>query len=631
MQKYYSFSKQVFIYNIFGFFLTISFLWLNEFFDLPHRLFGGIITPINITESIIETIFVLLISGVVVFYIKKVLKKWALEVARRKKAEKELLKYSDNLEVLVKEKTKRLEKEHYHLVKAQEIAHVGTWELDVITNIFEWTLETYRIFGITAGKRVTYKSFLNCVHPDDRDFVKRSWIAALKNGVPYDIEHRIIIGSPYDFENRLTLKNSIKWVRGKAELIDDDKKIIKVMGTLSDITDQKEAEVKRHSLEVQLLQSQKMEAIGSLARNMAHEFNNIIGTIMGLTEIVINGQHVNAEDKGYLKEVYSQSENASELVNSIAIFARNKKQVFLPIILSDLLKRITKMIEVILPETIEVRQHIKSPCHHILGDETQIQQVIINIFNNARYSMQGNNGILEINFEEVEFCIEQSNPFGITMPGTYLKLSIKDTGCGMSDEVIEHIFDPFFTTKDVGKGSGLGLSVVYNIIKAHKGAVTVESKLGKGTTFHLYFPIIKTLAVRKPPYLIPVKGNEHILIVENEIALRKSFEVSLKKLGYSITIADNGYEALKIFSSQLDKYNLVFTDQVMPVMTGIELSNELKKINPNIPIILTTGYNDILVDKDTNKYNINKILTKPVKITILTQAIHELLNNKKEV
>jgi len=628
MQKYYGFSKQVFFYVILGFFLIVTFLWLDEFFDLPHLLFGGIITPINLIESIIETIFVLLIMCVVVFYIKQVLNKWTSEVTRRKKAEKELLKYSGNLEVLVKEKTKKLEQEHHHLVKAQEIAHVGTWELDVITNTFEWTEETYRIFGITIGECVTYKSFLNCVHPDDRGYVKRSWAAALNKGVPYDIEHRIIKASPYDIKNRLTLEDRTKWVREKAELIDDEKKIIKVIGTLSDITDHKEAEAKRHLLEVQLLQSQKMEAIGSLARNMAHEFNNIIGIIMGLTEIVINEEHVNAEEREYLKEVYAQGENASELVNRIAVLGRTQTQLFLPIILPEFLKRISRIIQVILPETIEIHQNINNVHHPILGDETQIQQVIINLCNNAQYAMQGKNGILEINLKEVEFCIERSDIFGITKPGTYLKLSIKDTGCGMSDEVTEHIFDPFFTTKEIGKGSGLGLSVVYNIIKAHKGTVTVESKPGKGTTFQLFFPAIKSIEVKKKTNLLPIKGNEHILVVENEIALLKSFEISLKKLGYSITVADNGYEALKIFNAQQDKFDLVFTDQVMPVMTGIELSNELIKINPNIPIILTTGYNDILVDKDINKYGIDKMLIKPVKITVLTQAIHELLNNK---
>ena len=625
-----SFSKQVFSCVIIGLFLIVTFLWLNEFFDLPHRLFGGVDTPMNMIEGIIETFFILLIFGMVLFNIKLVLNKWTSEVAKRKEAEKELLEYSDNLEVLVKEKTKKLQQEHYHLAKAQKIAHVGTWELDVITNIFKWTEETYRIFGINVAERVTYKSFLNCVHPDDRDYVKKSWTAALKKGAPYDIEHRIIKGLPNSFENKLIWKDKTRWVRGKAELIDDEKKILKVIGTLSDITDQKEADVKRHSLELQLLQSQKMEAIGSLAGNMAHEFNNIIGTIMGLTEIVINGQNVNDEEKEYLEEVYSQGENASELVNRIAIFARDKKQLFLPIILSELLKRVTKTIEVIFPETIKIRQHINSAYHQILGDETQIQQVIINICNNARDAMQGKNGILEINLEEVEFYIEQSNIFGITKPGTYLKLSIQDTGNGMSDEVTEHIFDPFFTTKEVGKGSGLGLSVVYNIIKAHKGTVTVESKPGKGTTFQLFFPAINSIEVKKKPNLLPIKGNEHILVVENEIALRKSFEISLKKLGYSITVADNGDEALKVFSDQPDKFDIVFTDQVMPVMTGIELSNELIKINPDIPIILTTGYNDILVDKDMNKYGINKILTKPVKITVLTQAIHELLNKKGE-
>ncbi len=625
-----SFSKQVFSCVIIGLFLIVTFLWLNEFFDLPHRLFGGVDTPMNMIEGIIETFFILLIFGMVLFNIKLVLNKWTSEVAKRKEAEKELLEYSDNLEVLVKEKTKKLQQEHYHLAKAQKIAHVGTWELDVITNIFKWTEETYRIFGINVAERVTYKSFLNCVHPDDRDYVKKSWTAALKKGAPYDIEHRIIKGLPNSFENKLIWKDKTRWVRGKAELIDDEKKILKVIGTLSDITDQKEADVKRHSLELQLLQSQKMEAIGSLAGNMAHEFNNIIGTIMGLTEIVINGQNVNDEEKEYLEEVYSQGENASELVNRIAIFARDKKQLFLPIILSELLKRVTKTIEVIFPETIKIRQHINSTYHQILGDETQIQQVIINICNNARDAMQGKNGILEINLEEVEFYIEQSNIFGITKPGTYLKLSIQDTGNGMSDEVTEHIFDPFFTTKEVGKGSGLGLSVVYNIIKAHKGTVTVESKPGKGTTFQLFFPAINSIEVKKKPNLLPIKGNEHILVVENEIALRKSFEISLKKLGYSITVADNGDEALKVFSDQPDKFDIVFTDQVMPVMTGIELSNELIKINPDIPIILTTGYNDILVDKDMNKYGINKILTKPVKITVLTQAIHELLNKKGE-
>jgi len=648
----------------------------------------------------------------------------------------------EELERLVAEKSKTFEKEHYHLSKAQEIAHVGTWDRNLINNTLTWTKETYKIFNVPICRLITYEFFLNCVYYEDREYVDEKWQAAL-TGETYDIEHRIFV----DYK--------VKWVREKAEFTYDiSNEIVRVLGVVTDITEQKEAaeklrisdkkfrnlfnacpdgicvvgidskkikyinpilcnklgydekeligknllylhpknehgyiinefntlgnsdrslaknipcikkndsifyadintsevflegenniigffrdisdriesDKKQKSLEKQLLQSQKMEAIGILAGGIAHEFNNILGIMMGLTEILSNEDNINNEEKGYLGEIYKQGERAVELINNILTFSHTNERNFIPFQLSDFINKVVDLIKVVLPSTITVKRHIKKSSRMIFGNQTQIQQLIINICNNASHAMRKNGGTLYIKLDIIDVGKEGLSISDLK-DGLYFNLSIKDTGHGMENDTMDNIFLPFYTTKNVGHGTGLGLSVAHGIINNHKGKITVNSLPDKGATFNIYFPVItiSEKAENKKGNIF-IHGNENILIVEDEDYLCSTVKLSLNKLGYNIIIAHNGSDALDLFKNKPGFFDLIYTDQIMPKMTGLELSKEIHNINHDIPIILTTGYNDFINEETLEKHGIVKVLRKPVRLTKLTQTIQKVLKDKK--
>ncbi len=375
----------------------------------------------------------------------------------------------------------------------------------------------------------------------------------------------------------------------------------------------------------QLVQSQKMEAMGTLAGGIAHEFNNILGTIIGYAEMLVNEVHSNGILKDGLIAITQSGNRAADLVRQILTFSRLDSQEQTSMIIQSSIEDMLRVIRTTLPESIRLEMSIQHNCKPIMANKTQISQILLNLCANAVHAMKPEGGVLDVGLME-KLLQKENLPEGFNA-GYYLELSVHDTGVGMTEEVKNRIFDPFYTTKDVSEGTGLGLSIVHGIVKSHFGFINVDSIPGKGTKFSVFFPVTKeeaTLSSAEDEEK-PKKGKGHILIVEDEKDLLNLYKVMLKKLGYQSSIFFDGTEALENFKAQPDQYDLVFTDQMMPKLTGFDMSQEMLKIRPEIPIIIATGHSPTVSLEEAKKAGIKHFMTKPIRFSTLSHKISELI------
>lgn len=461
------------------------------------------------------------------------------------------------------------------------------------------------------------------------DFLPPGLRAAVRN-----IFDKLISGEvePYEFfENPVLTKDGrerlIAW--HNAVLTDEDGAVIATLGSGQDITELKQAEEKRRNLEARLRQSYKMEAIGTLAGGIAHDFNNILSSVLGFAEFakikLEKGKSIDNE----LDEVLKAGARARELVKQILTFSRKSEFKKNPIELPPLIKETLKFLRASLPTTIEIRQDLPSSGSMIMADPTQVHQVLMNLCTNAAYAMKETGGVLDIRMSEVELEDNIEQQFKGLPRGPYLRLSIADTGCGIPREIIDRIFDPFFTTKKHGEGTGMGLSVVHGIIQDMGGAISVYSEPGKGTTFHILVPRYKEGKIEpSEPHAIVTTGSGRILFVDDEEGVIASGRGILEHLGYDIVATTSAPEALEIFSSRPDEFDLVLTDLTMPAMTGIELSRELVKIRPDIPIVLCTGSNLGVTTEMIREIGIRDMVMKPMIASELAEAVYNALKSK---
>ncbi len=397
--------------------------------------------------------------------------------------------------------------------------------------------------------------------------------------------------------------------------------------TLRNISDQKK-------ITAQLQQAQKMEAIGTLAGGITHDFNNILSAIIGYTELAILDVPEESKSKSHLKEVQKAANRAKGLVNQILTFSRKNEQELIPVQISLILKEALKLIRASLPTTIEIHQHIDHEDGIVKADPTQIHQVLMNLCTNAAHSMRENDsGILDVSLRNISIVnsglsIKESEKSEIGLdPGPYIQITIRDTGHGMSPEVMEKIFDPYFTTKKKGDGTGLGLAVVHGIMKNLGGTITVESEPGKGTTFHVYFSKVEKAkrgidkAANEP---LP-NGHERILFIDDEYPIVDIGKQMLGTLGYEVMTKTDSVEALKIFKEQPYEFDLVITDMTMPNMTGEKLAKEIMRIRSDIPIILCTGFSEEISEEDAKKIGIREYTLKPLMMEDLAKTIRKVL------
>ena len=398
----------------------------------------------------------------------------------------------------------------------------------------------------------------------------------------------------------------------------------------ADITERKAAEDERKILQSQLQQAQKMEAIGTLAGGIAHDFNNILGVVLGYAEMARDDSPADSLVAQDLNQVITASHRAKDLVKQILAFSRqaeNKRIILQP---SFIVKEALKMLRSSLPSTIAIHQNLAADTGTIIADPTQIHQIIMNLCTNAFHAMEESGGVLSVIMEQRSLTAKDLAGHPHVMPGDFIYLAIGDTGQGIAPEICDKIFDPFFTTKEVGKGTGMGLSIVHGIVKSYGGFVSCDSRLGKGTVFHVTLPALSgdhPLLQTPPIENIPI-GSERILFVDDEIMLSEMTESMLQRIGYHVTVRHSSLEALSSFQNDPNAYDLVITDQTMPGMTGMDMARRMLQIRPDLPIILCTGYSTLISEEKAKSFGIKGFAMKPVTQKDIAIIIRKVLDGE---
>lgn len=396
------------------------------------------------------------------------------------------------------------------------------------------------------------------------------------------------------------------------------------------ISEQLEADKQQRLIEKQHQQSQKLEAIGTLSRGIAHDFNNILGAILGYTDLLqVLETNWSQKSASYLEQIRNATHRAKDLINQILTFSRKSEISKRPVLVIPIVKEALQLLYASIPSRIEIRQHISAGKDTIIADATQIHQIIVNLCTNAFHAISSEKGFIDVTVANTfldETFAELHPEIEI---GNYLRISVSDTGDGMGMGVLERIFQPYFTTKKE-KGSGLGLSVVHGIVHSHNGCITVESEPGKGSAFHVYFP----LAMADAP--IPRRmadqvagGTERILLVDDEPALIQMSKDTLELKGYTVETRTGSLEALELIKKKPRHFDLLVTDMTMPHMTGIELRKEIAHIAPNLPVIIITGFSENLDDEKAIRFGFKRLIMKPVSFLELTRAVREVLDESR--
>ena len=408
-------------------------------------------------------------------------------------------------------------------------------------------------------------------------------------------------------------------------IFSSDGKMERIVHIARDITEQKK-------LEKQLIQSYKMEAIGTLAGGIAHDFNNILGAILGYAEMAREDYLLGTVNPGHIDQVILAGQRAKELVKQILAFSRQAETEKIPVRLSSIVKESIKLLRSSIPTTIDIHCDIDSETNLVLADPTQIHQVVMNICTNAYHAMEAEGGKLSLSLKNKVITPKDTGNDADVKHGQFVQLSVKDTGSGIAKEIQEKIFDPYFTTKEAGKGTGMGLAIAHGIVKSYGGFITCRSELGVGTVFEINFPALLEQIVPeiKEEDVIPV-GTERILFIDDEEMLVKMGQTMLERLGYTITVQISSVEALATFKAQPEAFDMVITDQTMPGMTGVDLAKSMLQIRPDLPIILCTGYSSQISEQKAKAFGIKGFAMKPLARKDIATLIRKILDEGKYV
>jgi PAS domain S-box-containing protein len=469
-----------------------------------------------------------------------------------------------------------------------------------------------RIVGKTVYE-VAPKDLADVYHQADSALLSRSGVQVYET----DVMHKD--GTRHDV------------IFNKATYVDADGRMIGIVGAIMDITERRKAEEERKLLEAQLHQAQKMEAIGQLAGGIAHDFNNILTAIIGYAEIILMRMEKDSPLRHFIEQVLTSADRAAELTNGLLTFSRRQVLHTKPIDLCGVVRGLKKMLGRLLPEDIDFRTTVAERDLIVMADKGQIEQVLMNLVTNAKDAMpRGGSLAIEVSPAVMNERFVHAHGFG--EPGNYACISITDTGHGMDEATRKRIFEPFFTTKEVGKGTGLGMAIIYGIIQQHNGYITVYSEKERGTTFRIYLPLIVeeikevhgTREAEPPP-----GGTETILLAEDEVTVRELHKMILQEAGYKIVEALDGRDALDKFMERQAEVDILATDVVMPKNDGKSLYEEIRKIRPDMKVLFMSGYTkDIIVERGILEDEFS-YMTKPVTSSELLKKVRDILDRDR--
>ncbi|MFC1869184.1 PAS domain S-box protein, partial [Thermodesulfobacteriota bacterium] len=442
----------------------------------------------------------------------------------------------------------------------------------------------------------------------------------LEERCPWCMHHKALLGVYYE-NDIVSPKDNLYYHVSNSPIVHEDGSISK-MTIFRDMTDLKQ-------METQLREAQKIESIGILAGGIAHDFNNILSPIMIHSEMAMMELPPDSPVQKNLQSIYKSGEHARDLVKQILTFARRKETEKAAIRISPIMKETIKLLRSTTPSTIDIQYDLKAEQDTVLADPTQMNQIVMNLCANAAHAMREKGGVLEISLSDEYIGPDEIERFADIKPGHYLRLSVRDTGSGIAPDNTDKIFEPYYTTKGVGEGTGLGLSVVHGIVKEYGGDIAVESQVGRGTIFHVLFPVIEEYV--SPPIGPKAEfsgGNERILFVDDEKSMVDAIQPMLEKLGYKVTARTSSIEALEAFRHKPEAFDIVITDMTMPNLTGKDLAKKLMDIRSDIPIILCTGFSEQIDDRRAKEIGISSFVMKPIVMEEMAKRIREVLDKK---
>lgn len=517
--------------------------------------------------------------------------------------------YTQALEIALAERDERFRQLVDHIKEVFWVFAPDQSEVWYVSPQFE------TVWGRSCASLIEDSRILwNAIHPHDQ---------------PRFLTHQIELdGNGVQGECRIVRPdNTMRWVRIQTVPIrKSNGDLLSLAGVAEDITERKRVEEALTKSERQFRQSSRMEAIGTLAGGIAHDFNNILTAILGYTELALATVPKESRTQRNLQEVLTAGHRAKHLVLQILTFSRQAGQGKKPTPLHRVVREALKVFRSTIPTTIEIRQALKTEAT-ILADPTQMHQIIINLCTNAEYAMREPGGILNVALEDVEVTEDFARTISGLQVSPHVRLTVQDTGSGMTPEVLERLFDPFFTTKPIGEGSGMGMAVVHGIITGHRGAIVVDSVVNKGTKIEVYLPTVPSQVLEPvhDPKAIQ-NGKESILFVDDEETIVRLGKELLTQLGYTVEVHTSSIEALRTFSQDPHRFDLVITDQAMPGLTGEALSRELLRIRPDLPIILCTGFSHVISAERAKALGIQGYLMKPLAIRDLVPIIRHVLD-----
>jgi len=517
------------------------------------------------------------------------------------------------------------------------------YRLDNMGNI-TFISNTIRLYGYEPEQLVGENIF-KIIHQDDH---QKAWFRInerrTRDRRTSNLEIRFLTKDaesvPMEINDQLVKSNDSVFLVAAEGLYASDiprsETFIGTQGIARDITERKKIERERQELLTRLRQAQKIEAIGTLASGIAHDFNNILAPILGYTQMLLEEASTTQSTNRYLHIIYKAAIRAKELVKQILAFCREAEESFEPVKIQLIVRESIKLLRASLPATIQIQQYISVECGPIMANAAQIHQVVMNLCTNAYQAMDNNTGIVKVIVNDIVLeAPETRTNIKTDLPaGRYVKLVVSDTGHGIEKHHLDYIFEPYFTTKGKGKGTGLGLSVVHGIVKKCAGDILIESELEKGTTVTVYFPCIQDdLLIDEVPQLLtlPSGKGETIVFVDDEKEIVHMAKSMLEKEKYNVISFTSSVEALHFFRNNPNKIDLFITDMTMPLMTGVELTQKLLAIRPDLPIIICTGFSMQIDEEKALQIGIKEYIMKPfLKKDVLTAIRHVLDNAQKK-